>query len=367
VERRVSRILLFVGSYGLPASHLASANGNGIATFELNPVTGSLSPIGNTPGVENPSYLAVHPGGTTLYAVNEIWDLVESEIVAYHIQPDGKLTYANKQRTLGGGAAHVSLEPTGRWALVTNYRDGESVATFPLDGDGRLGPARHSVRHEGRGPNAARQESPHAHCAVMHPTNGRVYVCDLGTDRVHVYRFDAEQGRLEPNSQPYVKFEPGSGPRHITFDSSGAWAYVIEELSSTVTVLAVEPETGVLEPVQRLSALPEGVRAGSSFCSAIHLTASDRFLYVGNRGHDSIAMFAVEQASGRLFPLGHQPSGGRNPRDFVIDPTDTFLLAGNQDSDTIVTFRIDPATGLLSETGSMEGTPTPVCLKTLLV
>ena len=189
-------------------------------------------------------------------------------------------------------------------------------------------------------------------------------MADLGTDKVVTYRLDLENAKLSPNDVPFVKLRDGAGPRHLAFHPNGKTAYLIDELDSTVTALAVDRERGVLDTIQTLPTLPETF-SGTSHCADIHVSPSGRYLYGSNRGHDSIAIYSIDRGSGKLTFLGHEPTGGKNPRNFAIDPTGAFLIAANQDSDSIVTFRIDRETGLLNPTGASVTVPMPVCLKFL--
>jgi 6-phosphogluconolactonase len=224
-----------------------------------------------------------------------------------------------------------------------------------------LGPRASLVQHEGKGPNPRRQEAPHAHVALFDPTGRRVYVADLGIDRVKVYRV-GPGGALVPNEPaPEAVTPAGGGPRHLAFRPDGRFAYVNNELDATVTAFAHDPETGALTALETLPTLPAGWDGGKS-TAHILTTVDGRFLYVSNRGHDSLAVYGIDAASGRLTPRGHVPTGGKTPRDFGIDPTGTWLLAANQGSNTVQVFRIDGATGGLTPVGVPVDVPRPVCV-----
>ena len=232
---------------------------------------------------------------------------------------------------------------------------------LPISDDGRLGAATQIVQHEGRGPDPARQDGPHAHFVLPDVSGRLLMVCDLGIDRVQIYRLDQAASTLEPAAQPYAQVSSGAGPRHLAFHLSGRHVYVINELDSTISAFACDPDSGTMRIVQTVATLPDGF-AGTSHTAQILVHPSGRFVYGSNRGHDSIAIFAVDPASGRLSLVGHEPSGGQTPRNFTIDPAGELLLAANQQSGTIVTFRIDGTSGRLTPTGHTFETPSPVCL-----
>lgn len=356
--------LLFVGTYTRSVGHAPGANGQGIYTYRLDTRTGELTFLHVTGGIDNPSFLSIDPQKRFLYATSEVEEWQEGLLNAYAINAEtGALTYINKQPTLGSITAYTSVDPAGRCVFASNYGGGMAAVVFPMREDGGLSPASGAVAHAGSGPVTARQEGPHPHCIVPAPTGVYVYVADLGIDKVMIYRL--ENGRLIPNSVPSFNLPPSSGPRHLVFHPNRRFAYVIAELSSTITALKFDESTGALEALQTVSTLPDDF-AGESTCSEIQITPDGRFLYGGNRGHDSLAIFAVDSVTGTLTPVGHQSTKGRTPRNFTVDPTGAFVLVGNQDSDTVVSFRIDPATGLLADTGYVTRVPAPACLRMIL-
>jgi 6-phosphogluconolactonase len=237
------------------------------------------------------------------------------------------------------------------------------VAVLPIGADGRVSPASFVDQHSGSSVNPRRQEGPHAHQIPLDPT-GRFALCpDLGMDQVFVYRLDGAAGRLQPNDPPGARLAPGTGPRHLEFHPSEPWVYVIGELGSTITAFEWDGARGALRELQTVSTLPEAHPGSDTTCADIHVAPSGRFVYGSNRGHDSIAAFAIDEAGGTLTPLGQTPTGGRTPRSFAIDPSGTFLFVANQDTDTIVTFRLDADSGQLTPTGQVTNVPSPVCLK----
>jgi 6-phosphogluconolactonase len=243
---------------------------------------------------------------------------------------------------------------------VANYGGG-SVASLPIGDDGRLGPATAFVQHEGSVADPRRQGGPHAHSINLDAGGKFAVAADLGLDELLVYRFDPAKGTLTPNAPPFTKLAPRSGPRHFAFHPDGRHAYAINEISLTVVALDYDPAGGTLTEIQSLPTVPEGTRGGST--ADLHVHPSGRFLYGSNRGHDSIAIFAIDPDSGRLRPLGHQQTGGKTPRNFGIDPTGRFLLAANQNSGTVVVFKIDVESGRLEPTGQVVEVPKPVCIK----
>jgi 6-phosphogluconolactonase len=348
---------VYIGSYTESMAHV-QAKSRGISVFRLDPASGALTPVQTLSGLANPSYLAVEPRRRCLYAVEEIED---GRVCALRIDPaSGALTLLNRQSSHGNAPAHLSVDGEARNVLVANYENG-SIAVLPIHDDGSLGPATAIVQHVGGSVDPERQQGPHAHYIVADPANRLVLVADLGLDAVLSYQLDSAAGALTPHDTPSTALEPGGGPRHLAFSPDGRYAYVINELDSTLTACAYDAVSGRLRPIQRLSTIPAGFE-GEQSTAAVRVAPSGRFVYGSNRGHDSIAIFTSDPATGVLTLVGHESTQGATPRDFNIDPTGTFLLAANQDSDTVVTFRIDQATGRLSATGHVTEVMTPVCI-----
>ncbi len=358
------RTLLFVGTYTRPAPYLATTNGQGISVYSLNRATGKLTPVSETQGIDNPSYLAIDPTQRYLYATSEVWGWNEGTISAYAIDSAaGTLSYINKQAALGSINAHIVVEPSNRYLLLANFWEGKGVVMFPIRADGGLDPACSADEPVGSGPHPGQNKS-HCHCILPDPDNRYAFVTDLGSDMVWSYKLDLEAGKLIPNEAGNLRLQAGSGPRHFLFHPGGKFAYVIQEFSSSVTAMAYAD--GKMQPLQTISTLPDGY-SGDSHCSAIRVSTDGRFLYGANRGHGSIAVFAIDPQTGRLTSVEITSTKGRTPREFNLDPSGNFLLAANQDSDTIVTFRIDRASGRLQDTGLVASVPTPVCLKMIEV
>ena len=352
-------MLVYVGTY-------TAGKSEGIYLCRLNLSSGELKLGGTTKGVVNPSYLALARNRKYLYAVNEV-DEFEGKhsgaISAFAVnQTNGDLRFLNQQPSLGGSPCYVAVSDDGKFVLVANYVGG-SVALLPVKGGGSLGAATDVQQYHGSGANHARQEAAHAHCIVLDNTNRHAYSCDLGTDRVMIFRFDAPDGKLLPDEQAYVQVKAGAGPRHITFHPNGKFAYVINELDATVTAFAHDAVKGRLNQVQTIRVLPENF-TGANTAADIHVSPNGKFLYCSNRGHNSIAAFSIDAtAAGKLALIAHEPTRGKTPRNFALDPTGTFLLVANQESDNIVTFRLDSQTGKLNFTGHVAAVPSPVCLK----
>jgi 6-phosphogluconolactonase len=356
--------LLYVGSFTRFEPNVRG-NAEGIHVGRWDPATGAVRLVGEVSGVDNPSFLAVHPSRRWLYSVNAVSGIdghAGGAVSAFSIDPaSGSLTLLNRQDSMGDRPAHVSVDATGRYAFAANYGSG-SIAMLPIRSDGSLAPASDWVQHVGSSVVAERQAGPHAHSLTVDPTNRFALVCDLGIDRVLVYRLDLERGKLIPNDPPGVAVAPGSGPRHLDFHPNGKLVYVINEIASTLTAFAWDAENGTLAEIETVSTLPAGW-VGQSATADVHVHPNGRFVYGSNRGHDSIASFRTDPATGRLEPVGHAPTGGQVPRNFLIDPPGAYLLAANERSDTVVTFRIDQATGQPSPTGHVAAMVTPTCLK----
>ena len=357
-EPAVERLLVFVGTY-------TSGKSRGIYVYRMDLASGKLTSAGVASGIANPSFLAVHPGRRFLYAVNEVRDFAGEKsgaVSAFSIdEKTGRLTLLNQQPSGGAGPCHLVVDSTGRNVLAANYGGG-SVTVIPVRDDGRLGSPTAFVQHQGSSVNPKRQRGPHAHAIVLDAANRFAFAADLGLDKILVYRFDPAKGTLVPNQVPSASVAPGSGPRHFAFHPNGRYAYVINELSSTVIAFGYNAERGTLKTLQTVSTLPEGFE-GKSTTAEVVVSPSGQFLYGSNRGHDSIVIFAIDQQTGQLTLVGHEPTQGKSPRNFNIDPTGTYLLAANQGSDTVVVFRIDPNTGDLSPTGNVLSVPKPVCIE----
>ncbi|HJS57231.1 MAG TPA: lactonase family protein [Vicinamibacteria bacterium] len=345
-------VRVYVGTY-------TSGESRGIYRLRLDVASGTLTPEGQPTEAVDPSFLAFSPDGTRLYAVNETGQSrhdASGAVSAFAVdRGTGALTFLNKQPSGGAAPCHLSLDRDGRHVLVANYWGG-TVAVLPIDNHG-IGPRSALVQHEGEG--------PHPHWIHVDATGRRAIVSDLGLDALFVYGFDAVRGSLAP-APARVPLPAGAGPRHFAFHPDGRHAYVINELSSTLTAFAYDAGAGSLRDLQTVSTLPSGF-TGANSTAEVAVSPDGRFLYGSNRGHDSLAVFAVEGATGKLSLVGHVPTRGRHPRHFEIDPTGAYLIAANRDSDNLAVFRLDRQTGKLEPVGEPVRVPRPVCVRMRLV
>lgn len=342
----------------------------GIYRFDLDLATGKPTEPQLAAEAVNPSFLAIHPSRKSLYAVGEVGNFEGQEnaggVTAYQIdQKTGDLTKLNSQVSGGRGPCHVSVDATGKVVLVANYGGG-SVASMKINEDGSLEPASSVIEHEGSSVHPRRQTAPHAHSVNVDPTNRFAVVADLGLDQVLVYRLATATGQLVPHDPPFVRTPEGGGPRHLAFHPNGKYAYVNNELTMSVTGFRYDAELGQFEILSTHDTLPEDADGANNSTAEVLVHPAGKFLYVSNRGHDSIAMFHIKK-DGTLRPEGHVSTQGETPRNFGIDPTGRFLLAANQNSGTVVVFRIDLHTGALTATGDVVEIPNPVCVRFLRV
>ena len=346
---------LLVGTYTVGKS-------KGISVYRFNSKNGSAALVDSIISV-NPSYLAVSPDQRFVYAVNELGNTEGGgKVTAYRFdKASGHLTQINQQSSMGEHPCYITVDKTGHWVIVGNYSSG-TVAVLPVDKDGTLGAAVSVVQHRGSSIHS-RQEKPHVHATVLSPDNRFLYVPDLGIDKLMIYSFNAQNGQLLPKDTT-LKLAAGSGPRHFVFHPNGRWAYLVQELAGTVT--AFRAENGRLMPVQTISGLPGGF--SKPFTSAdIHVSSDGKFLYTSNRDQsNTLAVFSINAASGKLALKGHQSTLGKTPRNFNLDPSGTYLLAANQNSDEIVVFKVDRKTGRLTDTNKRISVGNPVCVKWIM-
>jgi 6-phosphogluconolactonase len=355
--RSTDSMLVFIGTY-------TGAKSKGIYVSRFDPATGRLTAPELAAETQSPSFLALHPGGRFLYAVGEATNLGGNRggaVSAFSLDAKaGRLAPLNHQSSGGAGPCHLAVDQTGKCLLTANYGSG-SIAALPIGADGSLGEPGSVIQHHGSSVNPQRQAGPHAHFITPDPGNRFALTCDLGLDQVLVYRLDPAKAALVANDPPFAAVKPGSGPRHLVFHPSGRFVFLINEMGSTITMFAYDSEKGALKEVQTISTLPEGF-AGKSSCAEVQVHPSGDFVYGSNRGHDSIAVFSVDRASGKLTSVGYQSTQGKTPRHFALDPTGKWLLAENQESGSIVVFRVDPKTGGLSATGQSVSVGSPVCV-----
>jgi len=354
-KRRSNDLFLYVGTY-------TSGKSEGIYVYRMNLDDGQLTRAATVKGVSNPSFLAIDPKQRFLYAANETGEFAGRKgggVTAYAI--DRKTGDLRKlgERHSPGVPCHVSVHPSGRFIMAANYGGG-SVVIYPVSSGGGLGEASDVAQHTGKGADPKRQDGPHAHCIMPDAAGQYAFAPDLGIDKVMIYRIDMKRGKFIPNG--FAATKAGAGPRHFDFHPSGKFAYVINELDSTLTAFTYDKTKGALTESQTVSTLPPDF-SGTNSCADIHVHPSGRFVYGSNRGHDSVVAFAIDQSTGKLNLIAHEATRGKTPRNFGVDPTGAFLLVANQNSDNVVTFRIDQQTGKLTATGQSTEIPSPVCLK----
>ena len=346
--------LVYIGTYTGPESE-------GIYTFEFDRKSGKLTPINQPAKTSNPSFVAVHPSGDFLYAVNEDAEFNGEKgggITSFSIDPEtGALTEINSQCTHGEHPCHLTIDQTGRTVGVANYTGG-SIAAYRIGRDGALSPASTFVQHQGKSVHP-RQEAPHGHSIDVDPANRFMAVSDLGIDQVLIYKMNARKGQLTAHST--VKSEPGAGPRHFSFHPTGKFGFGINELNMTANAYRYDARTGRLELLQTVSTLPPGEKQQEGQSTAeMYVHPNGKFLYGSNRGHNTIVVYGIDQKTGKLSYVENESTGGSTPRSFGVVPTGDYLLALNQASNTIVVFKIDPGTGALEPTGEEVPCPTPV-------
>lgn len=349
---------LFVGTY-------TGEGSEGIYLYKFNSGDGSVDSLSETAGVENPSYLALSPDHSNVYAVNEVADDSEAAVSSFSFdKATGELQFLNKVSSQGGAPCYVSVNSTGKAVFVGNYVGG-SLAVFPVEDNGSLRDAKTVIEHEGSSVNEARQNSPHVHCTYISPDNKHLFVADLGTDEVYQYNFSQKDTALATQESGVYKTTLGAGPRHITFHPGGEYAYLINELNGTVEAFSYFE--GDLEPLQTISTLPEGYEGAISGAD-IHVSPDGNYLYASSREDlNNIVIYSIDRQTGKLTKVGKHSSGGVHPRNFTIDPTGQFLLVANRHSDNIVVLKRNQQTGQLTPTGTELSISQPVCLKMIPV
>ncbi|GGK63564.1 lactonase family protein [Rufibacter glacialis] len=348
--------MVYVGTYAKP-------DAEGILAYRLNEETGTLTKVFGVKAGENPSFLTLSQDRKNLYAVSETaaYEGQKSGAVsAFAVdQKTGHLTFLNRQPSLGGAPCYISLDHQNKVALVANYVGG-NVAAFQIQPNGHLSAPTDMEQHVGKGPKP-QQNAAHAHCILPDPKNRFALAVDLGIDQIISYRLDPA-GKLERQAQPAFTTAPGAGPRHLTFHPNLRFAYVINELNSTLTAFTYNPETGALTEVATVSTLPAGY-TGESFCADVHVSQDGRFLYGSNRGHNSIAVFQIDSNTNQLTLVEHVSTQGNWPRNFALSPSGKTMLVANQRSNNITTYKVDTRTGQLTYTGQSTEVAAPVCLQ----
>lgn len=361
-----AKFRVYIGTY---TGKTAQGNeSQGIYASELDMAMGNLSEPVLVAETTSPSFLALHPDGKHLYAVGEIVDEGGKKvggISAFAIEDakTGKLKALNQKSSGGPGPCHLVVDKAGKLVLAANYGGGSCCAVAIKD-DGSLGEQTGFSQHTGSSVDPGRQKEPHAHSINVSPDNRFAFCADLGLDKVLIYKIDG--GKLTPNDPPAGKTAPGSGPRHFAFHPRGKFAYVINEMGNTVTAFAYDQEKGSLTEIQTIGTLPSDFK-GVSYTAEVVLHPSGKFLYGSNRRHDSIAVFSVDQTTGKLAATSNQATGIKEPRNFNVEPTGKYCLVANQNDDSILVFAIDQRTGALTPTGGKVVVAKPVCVKFIAV
>ncbi len=342
----------------------ASDGGDMLRCFRFDGDRGSIELLGSVSSPLSRSfYLAPDRAGRYLFVTDDLEQcdgVPGGAVCAFAIDAaTGMPAYLNRQSSGGECPCYIDTSANGRFATVANYTSG-TLAVLPVGADGRLGAPKTTIRLEGSSVDKSRQEAPHAHSFMFDPAGRFALAGDLGTDRVMIYRFDADTGSVPPAGVPCFETQPGAGPRHLTFSGDGRFVWMICELDNTVIGARYDAERGGMERIEAVSALPDGF-AETSYCADVHVHPSGRFLYGSNRGHESIVAFAINPDSGALSLVGHESTQGAFPRDFIIDPSGSFLLVANEHTHTIVSYRIDQDTGALTPTGDVAEVPSPTC------
>jgi 6-phosphogluconolactonase len=358
--------LVYVGSAFYPGQTGGQTEG-AIYVYRFQSATGILTPLGLAAETNTPGFFAIHPSGQFLHTVNEIGNYQGKKsgaVSAFTIDKrTGRLQFLNAIPSGDPYPTYLTVAAKGAYVLVSNYFGG--VAVFPVSNDGRLHDASSYIRETGSGSgvNRERQEAPHPHSVELSGDNRFAIAVDLGLDKLLVYRFDQTKGALTPNDPPFAVVNPGAGPRHIAFSPDARFLYSINELQSSISTFSYDATTGRMRPVQTISTLPRDFNDWNSGAE-VRVSASGKFLYCSNRGHNSIAVFSIDAKDGELAPIEHVSTGGTTPRNFEIDPTGAYLFAANEDSDSILLLRMDKVTGRLT-TGSKVKVTSPVCIKFL--
>lgn len=343
-----TKYILYIGSYG-----------KGVTAYRFDAASGQLQSIGMTGEVTNPSFLAADKDYKFLYAVSELEGKGDGGVAAFSIdRSSGSLHALNSKSSAGVAPCHLAVDRSSKMVIVANYGTG-GVSSFPIGSDGRLGDMASLMTAAGKGPDAGRQDGPHAHEVVISSDNRLAYVPDLGLDEIRMYKLEPGTAKLTPNSPPFAKQDPGMGPRHMAFTPDEKYAYVMNELKSAVSVFSHDSATGNLTKIQDVPSVEPGF-SGENGPAEILVDSQGKFVYATNRGENTIAVFSINQADGKLTKVQSVSSEGKDPRGLEIDPTGNFIFVGNQKTDNFVIYHIDKSSGKLSPTGEVIHTASPV-------
>lgn len=364
--------IVFAGTYTedivFGTGQVLHGTGKGIHAYNFDVDTGALSELFVNEDIRNPSYLCFDPKREFLYCVNEYKEFngqPTGALSAFKIDGDsGRLMFLNQQPSHGTDPCHLITDKTGKYIFVANFASG-SVSMFPINDDGSLGDACCVVQQEGTSIHPVRQQGPHAHAVEISNDNRFAFVPELGGDQLIIYKIDLENGKIIPNEkQTAIDMVPGAGPRQLVMHPNSKYAYLINELNSTMTAYKYDAADGMFEEINTLSTLPEGFDRTKSSCAEVQISPDGKYLYGSNRGHNSVAIYRIGD-DGSITMVGHEGTGGEIPRNFEIDPSGAFVAAANQDTGNIVMFRRDPATGEMTPTGSVVEVGTPICVRFL--
>ncbi|HKD09563.1 MAG TPA: lactonase family protein [Bryobacteraceae bacterium] len=363
---RILTGLLLAGQFALPQTMYVGTytdgTSKGIYAYHFDAKTGALTPMGLMAQTPEPTFLALHPSGKYLYAVNEVNTFQGKKagsVTAFSIDHStGKLTQLNQVSTQSPGPCHLIVDATGKTLMVANYAGG-SFTSFPIQADGKLGEAASFIQEHGSSVNKQRQSEPHGHSVNLPKNNKFMLGADLGTDQVMIFKLDAANGKITPSDPPSASVKAGSGPRHMAFAPDQKHVYALNEMASAVTTFTYDPATAAMKEIDMTSALPADFN-GKSTGAEIEVDSRGKFLYTSNRGLDSIAVFSLDSKTGKPTLIQNQSTGGKTPRGFALDPSGNFLVVGNQDTNTIAVFRVDQNTGKLSPAGGKYDLGSPV-------
>lgn len=355
---RMSKFWVFVGTNTVRGSE-------GIYRFSFDTETGQAGPVELAATTENPTWISPDPSFRFLYGVNAIGNYqggTTGAVSGFALdRGSGKLSFINQASSGGAGPCHLTIDSRTRALLVANYGGG-SVASLSIDSQGKLSGPVSRFQHAGGSVNPSRQEGPHAHSINLDAAEKFAFAADLGLDRILIYEFDANSATLRPHQPAFASTAPGAGPRHFAFHPSGKFAYVINELDSTITAFSYDASRGALEEIQVIPTLPMGY-TDQNYPAEVQVHASGRFVFGSNRGHDSIAIYRVDTETGRLSVVDHQHTSGRWPRNFGQAPGGKWMIAGNNNTDNILIYHLDDASGRLKATGQTLACPAPICFK----
>ncbi len=357
-----TNLTIYIGAYTQKLSFV-DGKAKGISAFNFDLEFGNLKEIGTFSAGINPTFLALSPDHNFLYTVNEVTQGTGPNgwVTAFSIDSsNGQLSLLNRQSTLGFSPCHLCIAGNGQFVIAANYESG-NICLMRRHANGYLEPPCDSVQFYGNGPHP-RQASAHAHMVIPTPDGRFILAVDLGSDQIWAFELDTNLGKLLPANPPKIQLPRGSGPRHLAFHPNQKFLYVLGELDSTVTLLHYHAKDGIAFPVETVATLPQNFQEENTGAE-IQVAPSGKFVYASNRGHNCLAILAVDPHDGRLTLIGHQPALGNAPRHFTFDPSGKYIITANQDSDTLAVFQVDPSSGFLEPTGPLVHSPTPVCVQ----